>query len=225
MSPYMLVIALLPLLAGAQSRHHKRLTLRFTIENVAQREFLFASGSKLDHQRRHALTWIPGFDASKDTSGQWDVTFLPNGRVTIENVKFREFLYVGSNKLDSQRRRALTWIPGFDASRDPTGQWELRSVSPNVVTLKSVAHREFLFAGARKLDLMRRYALSWIPGFDASKDTTGQWRLRTVNLLHGSAAAELMNGSADLPAEVDEAPANQTEIAAPANQTESLIFP
>jgi len=165
--------------------------MRVTIKNVTKNEFLFASQTKLDGQRRHAFTWVPGFDAGRDESGQWDVTILPGRRLAIKSVKYREFLFASVLKLDHQRRRALTWVPGFDATRDGTGQWEYQTLGHGVVTLKNVAHREYLFAGVRKLDINRRYALTWIPGFDATRDATGQWEFTTIRrFFHANAAAE-----------------------------------
>lgn len=156
-----------------------------------------------------------GSDASRDTSGQWDVTFLPHGRVTIESVKYQEFLFASEVKRNYKSRQVVTWIPGFDASTDPSGQFELGSLGRGVVTLKNVKYQEHLFAGVQKLDHKRRLVLSWIPGFDPRRDTTGQWLFQAIRHWGSAAVAELGNQSAVL----------FDEPSGSANESESVLIP
>jgi len=48
---------------------------------------------------------------------------MPNGRHLIKNTVLDELLYVGSKKLDPNRRFALTWTG--EPNQDPAMLWEL----------------------------------------------------------------------------------------------------
>merc|ERR1711972_1190896 len=104
---------------------------------------------------------------------------LPNGYYTIENVKYKEKLFAGVMKFNRDRRYALTY-PGLYSS-DPAVQWDVRSLGGGVVTIKHAKHQEYLYVGWNQKFPFRRWALTWIPsGWDATKDKSGQWRLRQV---------------------------------------------
>merc|ERR1712176_1220003 len=95
-----------------------------TIENVKYREKLFAGSSKLDRQRRRALTY-PRLHAS-DPVAQWEVNYFRPGLVTIRSTKHWEYLFAGYQRKDPFRRHAVTWIPStWDASKDTKGQWRI----------------------------------------------------------------------------------------------------
>jgi len=206
------LLTFLPLFVNAQ--HHFR-RVRMTIKNVKHNEYLFASVMKNSKDRRYALTWVPGFDATHDKSGWWDVTFLPHGRVTIENVKYAEPLFVSVKKRYLKSRYVFTWVPGFDTSFDTSGQFEIRSLGSGVATLKSVKYNEYLFAGIQKLDSKRRLALTWIPGFNPTQDRTGQWLFQPIHSWQGVASSELTNQSMAL----------FDDSVNSSNQSESVFFP
>eukprot|EP00747_Dinoflagellata_sp_TGD_P122008 gnl/TRDRNA2_/TRDRNA2_173530_c0_seq1.p1 gnl/TRDRNA2_/TRDRNA2_173530_c0~~gnl/TRDRNA2_/TRDRNA2_173530_c0_seq1.p1 ORF type:complete len:134 (+),score=22.84 gnl/TRDRNA2_/TRDRNA2_173530_c0_seq1:71-472(+) len=101
-----------------------------TIKNVKQNEFLYAGWPELNSERRYVLTWIPGFNAAADATGQWEATKLGNGTFTLKNVMHNEFMIcMNDSKLDPERRHVFTWVPGFDAANDPSGQWEIKEIS------------------------------------------------------------------------------------------------
>merc|ERR1712176_912327 len=76
---------------------------------------------------------------------------------------------------------------------DPVGHWDVKRLGyvhgQPVVNFRNVASGEYLFAGVRRLDPLRRYSLTWIPGLDAHKDPVAQWKLTTINRFHGSSAS------------------------------------
>lgn len=103
------------------------------IRNVDYDEFLYVASKVLDEQRRLALSWIG--DAGVDPCMVWELIPTEEPQFfRIKNVKNGEFLYCGSQCLDSLRRYALTWIG--DIRSDPSAIWRIK---PNGTAFRGTA--------------------------------------------------------------------------------------
>ena len=89
------------------------------IRNCHNNEFLYVGGSKLDEERRHVVTRVGGGEVNGN-GAIWEIIHEGGGEdeegvvVRLRNLMMQEWMYVGSNLLDENRRFVLTWIGGGD---------------------------------------------------------------------------------------------------------------
>lgn len=98
----------------------------YGIKNEYANEWLFA-GESMAQDRRLALTWIGIGDPESDDTMRWSLN--PVGSTTmIRNIKLNEYLYLGTPKLDSTRRLALTWKAESSLMSDPDLFFQIKYV-------------------------------------------------------------------------------------------------
>ena len=102
----------------------------------------------------------------------------------MQNGHNREFLYVGSNKHDEQRRFALCWVGGGDVKGD-AGIWDLERVQHSdesvlLFRIRNRKYKEYLYSGSSVLDPKRRFALTWVGGGQV-EGREGVWQLTVTS--------------------------------------------
>eukprot|EP00747_Dinoflagellata_sp_TGD_P164273 gnl/TRDRNA2_/TRDRNA2_183982_c0_seq1.p1 gnl/TRDRNA2_/TRDRNA2_183982_c0~~gnl/TRDRNA2_/TRDRNA2_183982_c0_seq1.p1 ORF type:complete len:325 (+),score=62.13 gnl/TRDRNA2_/TRDRNA2_183982_c0_seq1:58-1032(+) len=109
-------------------------------------------------------------------------------RVTIQNIKFNEYLYSANFSLDADRRFVTTRTA--DAARDSEGQWQIQKLKGDTVMIKNVKRNEYLYANRPMVSANgtvtfnatdRRQVLTWKSGgFEEEAWLEGQWVLKNV---------------------------------------------
>ena len=94
----------------------------YGIRSLKHNEWLYAGEPKLSENCRRALTWGGDGDPSKNGAMRWEIRSFGN-YYGIRSVKHNEWLYVGGQMFNKQRRFALTWHGSGDPSNDVSMRW------------------------------------------------------------------------------------------------------
>ena len=97
--------------------------------------------------------------------------------VSFKSALHGEYLYAGNPMLDDDRRRVLTWGRKGDPSTDSDMHWRIEHFG-DYVGIKSVLHKEWLYAGNAMLDDDRRHALTWKKAGDPKSDMDMRWIIK-----------------------------------------------
>ena len=145
------------------------------IRSVECDEWLYVGVPMKDEKRRFSLTWKKELCLPvNDETMRWEIRSFGD-YYGIRSIKHNEWLYAGVPKLDGNRRYALTWKEEGDPENDKSMRWEIRSFG-DYYGIRSVEYDEWLYVGVPKLDLERRFALTWHGSEDPSNDVDMRWQ-------------------------------------------------